>query len=114
MEQSGTFINGILNAAGEPCRDFIVVERTFRHTLLLANDKTLDKAQLDDPVYTDAAMIAKRITVTGLPDVTPEMILALEGEDGDVLSTALYTLDQRRAEFRNKQQVPPQDPAGTP
>lgn len=101
MNVTGTFPNGVINGQGEVCHEFVLNERTFRHSLELANDRNIDKELLVDPVYYDAAIIAKRLSVPGLDRLTPEMVLDLEGEDGDALAQAIMTLDQRRSEFRS-------------
>lgn len=101
MNVTGIFPNGVINDQGEVCKEFVLNERTFRHSLELANDRSIDKELLVDPVYYDAAIIAKRLTVTGLDCLSPEMVLELEGEDGDALAQAIMTLDQRRSEFRS-------------
>lgn len=101
MNIAGTFPNGINNAQGEACKEFVLNERTFRHSLELANDRNIEKELLVDPVYYDAAIIAKRLSVSGLDRLTPEMVLDLAGEDGDALAQAIMTLDQRRVEFRS-------------
>lgn len=103
MEQTGTFPYGIANDQGEICRDFVLKERTFRHTLELANDPSVNKDLLSDPAYYDAAVISKRLSVAGIAKLTPDMVLDLEGEDGDALANAIMTLDQRRSEFRKAQ-----------
>ncbi|MDA8428940.1 MAG: hypothetical protein M0T70_06755 [Geobacteraceae bacterium] len=107
MVQTSTFPNGILNDKGEACRDFILHERTFRHTLELANDPAIKKELLAAPAYYDAAIISKRLKVAGIDSLTPEMVLDLEGDDGDTLAQAMMDLDQRRAEFRSTQQAAP-------
>lgn len=112
MVQTGTFPNGIINDKGEACREFILAERTFRHTLELAGDPDVKKELLAAPAYYDAAIISKRLAVAGIQKMTPDMVLDLDGEDGDVLANAMMDLDQRRAEFRNQQQVAAQTAAG--
>ena len=111
MVHSGTFPNGIINAAGELCRDFTLCERTFRNTLELANDSTVDKELLVEPAYYDASILSKRLKVVGIDKLTPEMVLDLEGDDGDTLANAIMSLDQRRTEFRRTQQAAPETPA---
>ena len=101
MNVAGTFPNGIINGQGEACKEFVLNERTFRHSLELANDRGINKELLVDPVYYDAAIIAKRLTIPGLDSLTPDMVLDLDGEDGDALAQAIMTLDQRRSEFRS-------------
>jgi hypothetical protein len=108
MEQTGTFPNGITNDKGALCRNFTLAERTFRHTLELANDPAVKKELLSDPAYYDAAIISKRLKVNMIDTLTPEMVLDLEGDDGDTLAQAMMDLDQRRAEFRKKQQAAPE------
>jgi len=105
MVQTGTFPNGIINDKGEACRDFILHERAFRHTLELANDQAIKKELLASPTYYDAAIISKRLKVAGIDNMTPEMVLDLEGDDGDTLAQAMMDLDQRRADFRSSQQA---------
>lgn len=107
MVQTGTFPEGILNNKSEACRDFILHERTFRHTLELANDPAIKKELLADSTYYDAAILSKRLKVAGLDNLTPEMVLDLAGDDGDTLAQAMMDLDQRRSEFRRTQQQPP-------
>lgn len=112
MVQTGTLPSGIINAAGATCRDFILHERTFRHTLELANDLDIKKELLSSRVYYDAAIISKRLAVAGIDKVTPDMVLDLDGEDGDTLANAMMDLDQRRAEFRSQQQAAAQAAPG--
>lgn len=99
MEQTGTFPRGI-EIGGQFHREFALAPRLFRHTMELAYDPAVDKTLLADPVYYDAAIIARRLTVPGVAKVTPEMVLNLDGDDGDELATAIMSLDKRRAEFR--------------
>lgn len=113
MVQTGTFPNGIPNDKGELCRDFILHERTFRNTLELGNDPHIKREQLSDPVYYDAAIYSKRLKVAGIDKLTPEMVLDLEGVDGDELAGACVDLDHRRAEFRSQQQAAPKAAAGS-
>lgn len=112
MVQTGTFPNGITNDKGELCREFILQERTFRHTLELANDAAIKKELLVAPAYYDAAVLSKRLAVAGIGKMTPDMVLDLEGEDGDELANAIMDLDQRRTEFRSQQQAAAQASAG--
>lgn len=112
MVQTGTFPNGIVNDQGKPCAEFILHERTFRHTLELANDATIDKKLLSDSAYYDAAIISKRLKVAGIDNLTAEMVLDLDGADGDTLANAMMDLDQRRADFRKEQQAAAQAAAG--
>jgi len=74
---------------------------------VLANDPAIKKELLASPTYYDAAIISKRIKVAGIDNLTPEMVLDLEGDDGDTLAQAMMDLDQRRAEFRSTQQAAP-------
>lgn len=113
MVQTGTFPNGITNDKGEPCREFILQERTFRHTLELANDPAIKKELLASPAYYDAAIISKRLAVAGIDKMTVDMVLDLDGEDGDELANAMMDLDQRRDDFRKEQQTAAQAAAGT-
>jgi len=108
MEQTGTFPNGITDEEGAICRDFTLTERTFRHTLEVANDPAIKKELLSDASYYDAAIISKRLKIAGIDNLTPEMVLDLEGNDGDTLAQAMIDLDQRRAEFRKQQQAAPE------
>ncbi len=108
MEQTGSFPNGIINEKGAICREFTLVERTFRQILEVANDKAIKKELLSDPSYYDAAIISKRLKVTMIDYLTPEMVLDLEGDDGDTLAHAMMDLDQRREEFRKTQQAAPE------
>lgn len=107
MNVAGTFPNGIINGQGEACKEFTLNERAFRHTLELANDSTINKDLLGEPAYYDASIICKRLKVEGIDHLTPEMVLDLEGDDGDVLANAIMSLDQRRTEFRRTQQAAP-------
>lgn len=107
MVQTGIFPHGILNEKGEPCRDYILHERTFRHTLELANDPGINKDLINNSTYYDAAIYAKRLKVAGIDNLTPDMVLDLDAEDGDELAEAVTQLEQRREEFRNSQQTPP-------
>lgn len=113
MVQTDTFPNGITNDKGELCRDFILQERTFRHTLELANDPAIKKELLGSPAYYDAAIISKRLAVAGIDKLTPDMVLDLEGDDGDTLANAMMELDKRRAEFRSQQQTAQKTTAGS-
>jgi hypothetical protein len=105
MVQTGTFPNGIVNDKDAACREFILQERTFRNTLELANDPAIKKELLAVPAYYDAAIISKRLKVAGIDNLTPEMVLDLDGADGDTLAGAMMDLDQRRTEFRSEQQA---------
>lgn len=100
MQETGRFPIGVRNEAGELCTDFTLEERTFRHTLELANDKGIDRELLSNAVYYDAAVLSKRLQISGVKRVTPEMVLNLDGEDGDLLADAIMKLDARRGEFR--------------
>lgn len=104
MTESGTFPEGII-VDGKVCREFVLHERTFRCTLELANDPAIKRELLSTPAYYDAAIISKRLKVAGIDNLTPEMVLDLDGDDGDTLAQAMMALDQRRAEFRSTQQV---------
>ena len=108
MQETGTFPIGVINEAGEPCRDFTLDERTFRHTLELANDRTIKKEKLSDPAYYDAAIISKRLKIAGVTTVTPEMVLDLDGDDGDALASVMMQQDKRRSEFRGAKQAVPE------
>ncbi len=112
MVHTGTFLNGIINDKGIACREYILHERTFRNTLELANDPVIDKKLLSDTAYYDAAIISKRLKVAGINNVTPEMVLDLDGADGDTLGYAMFDLDQRREEFRSGQQAAQETAAG--
>lgn len=112
MVQTGTFPNGITNDKGELCREFILQERTFRNTLELGSDPAIKHSLLSDPVYYDASIYSKRLKVAGIDKLTPEMVLDLDGEDGDELAFSAVKLDQRRAEFRKEQQAAAQAAAG--
>jgi len=110
--ETGTFPHGILNEEGELCKAFVLHERTFRHSLQLANDPALKQELLVDPVYYDAAIISKRLTIAGIPAITPEMVLDLEGDNGDALANAMMALDKRRTEFRSANKAAPEAAAG--
>lgn len=105
MVETGTFIDGFVNKDGETCRAFTLEERTFRHTLELANDRSVDKALLAEGAYYDAAVISRRLKVAGIEQLTPEMVLELQGDDADVLTNAIMVLEKRRDEFRRAQQA---------
>lgn len=108
MHEPGTFPHGVTNEEGSICREFYVVERSFRHSLELAHDPAISNEKLQDPVYYDAAIISKRLQVPGVTRVTPEMVLDLLDDDADALTSSLMTLGSRRAEFRRKQQAAPE------
>jgi len=114
MDFTGTFPDGITNTKGEICRDFILQERTFRHTLELANDPAINKDLLGDYVYYDACIISKRLKVTGIEYLSPEMVLDLGGGDGDTLANAIMDLDKRRSDFRSAQQAAQKAPDSPP
>jgi hypothetical protein len=105
MEQSDTFLYGITTADGKVCREFVLAERTFRHSLEVVNDPSIAKHRLSDPTFYDAAILTKRLRVDGVEKLTPEQILDLDGEDGDILAQAMVGLDERRSEFRRAQQT---------
>ena len=112
MVQTGTFTTGITNESGAACREFILHERTFRNTLELANDPDMNTELLTDRSYYDAAVLSKRLKVAGITKLTPEMVLDLDGDDGDILATSLMELDKRRSEFRREQQAAQETAAG--
>ena len=105
MQITGTFLHGLAAADGSICRAFTLDERRFRHTLELANDSSINKDLLGEPAYYDASIICKRLKVEVIGHLTPEMVLDLEGDDGDVLASAIMSLAQRRDEFRRAQQA---------
>jgi hypothetical protein len=104
MEQPGKFPEGIVVEGVAYC-DFTLGEKTFRTTLEVGNDRTLDRKKLEDSVYYDACLFAKRLTVKGIEKLTPEQILDLSGPDGDELILAEVTLEKRRQEFRGAAQA---------
>jgi hypothetical protein len=114
MVQTGTFPFGINNDKDVLCSEYVLVERTFRHSLELANDPAIDSKLISDPVYYDAAMYSKRLKVAGIDRLTPDMVLDLAGDDADELASASVQLDKRRAEFRKSKQAASQAAAGTP
>lgn len=103
MTENGTFEYGIPDADGVMHREFSLSERTFRHTLAVANSPLVNRDRLVDPVYYDAAIYAQRLAVDGIDQLSPDQVLDLEGVDGDLLAHATMNLDKRRADFRAKQ-----------
>lgn len=105
MVETGTFPHGITNDKGELCREYILQERTFRNTLEIGHDPDVKKELISDTVYYDAAIYSKRLKVAGIDKLTVDMVLDLDGEDGDELASACVQLEFRRAEFRKGQQA---------
>jgi len=114
MQITGTFPNGVTTAEGDICKDFILQERTFRNTLELANDSAINKDLLKDPAYYDACIISKRLKVSGIEYLSPEVVLDLDGADGDTLADAIMDLDKRRSDFRSAQQAAQKAPDSPP
>lgn len=114
MDFTGIFPNGFITAEGDICKDFTLQERTFRNTLELANDPAINKDLLGDYVYYDACIISKRLKVTGIEYLSPEMVLDLDGADGDTLANAIMDLDKRRSDFRSAQQAAQKAPDSPP
>lgn len=105
MVHTGTFPNGIMNDKGELCREYILHERTFRHTLEIGHDPDIKTDLVSNALYYDAAIYSKRLKVAGIDKLTVDMVLDLDGEDGDELAAACVTLEHRRAEFRRARQT---------
>ncbi|GFO67879.1 hypothetical protein GMLC_14580 [Geomonas limicola] len=112
MEQAGKFPEGIIVDGVCHC-DFTLVEKTFRTTLEVSNDPTIDRKLMDDNAYYDACLYAKRLKVKGLDKLTPEQVLDLSGPDSDELILAEVTLEKRRQAFRDAAQAASKDP-GSP
>jgi len=110
MQLTGTFPEGIV-VDGICYREITLTEHQFRHTMELASDPTTDVKRLEDPVYYQAAILARRLKVNLLPvPVTPDMILELSGVDGDELARVASTLEQQRKAFRDAAQAAPPGP----
>jgi hypothetical protein len=110
MVEQGTFPEGLL-VEGRLYREFILDEQKFRHTLEIMNDPTTGN-KVEDPTWYSAALLAKRLTVEGLSEVTPEMVLDLSGPDGDELTRVSIDLENRRQEFRSTAQAAAEASAG--
>lgn len=113
MVETGTLIDGIMDATGAVHREFTLDEERFRHSLEIANDKAISALATADSVFYQAALLAKRLTVQGIETVTPDMILDLSGEDGDLLMQANGRLDDKRKAFRDAAQAAPEKTGGT-
>jgi len=100
MEHKGTFLIGI-EVEGEFHKEFLLQEERFKHKLEVFTDHTIAREALVDPAFMAAAVLAKRLTVTGIARVTPEMVLDLFPEDGNELGMAGATIVQRRRDFRS-------------
>lgn len=111
MTESGTFTHGI-EVDGQHYRAFTLEEEIFGHTIEVMNDTSLDRAQLVNPTYYAAALLATRLTVEGIDTVTPEMIIGLSREDGMTLLTLSAELDDRRALCRGEAEAAAQGHAG--
>ncbi len=103
MTETGQLPEGIV-VDGRVCRDFVIDEQRFRHTLEIMNDPASGE-KVEDPVWFSAALLARRLSVVGVDRVTPEMVLDLSGPDGDELTRATLQLEQRRREFRSSAQA---------
>lgn len=107
MQLTGTFPEGVI-IDGQLFCDFILTEHQFRHTMALASDPAVDVKKLDDPVYYQAAVMAKRLQLVDGPDsLTPEQILDLSGADGQELIAVAGDLEQQRKAFRDAAQAAP-------
>lgn len=116
MDITGTFPEGIL-VNGTLLTDFVLEEHQFRHSLELASDPAIELQRLDDPVYYQAAVLSRRLVVSGLGrPLTPGEVMGLSGADGQAVMAAAATLEQRRKAFRGAAQAAaagPDSPAET-
>jgi hypothetical protein len=122
----GTFTHGIFcqsdkseksdpsdQPQGKYYKTFALEEETMRHTLMVANDTTIDygRAASDDAYY-HACLLAARLKVEGVEKVTGEMVEALSRVDGRQLIQLSNKLEERRELFRKETEAPPQGRAG--
>jgi hypothetical protein len=114
MEIAGRFPEGIITADGRIFRDFMLLEQTFRTTLEIAHDQSIDKDLLDDEVYYSACLMAKRLTVDGIDNLSPEQVLDLSAEDAAELINKTSILERQRANFRDAAQAAAEKGAGAP
>ena len=104
MSQSHIFADGILHE-GQLCTQFTLEPETFGHTLALLSNPQIDVERLQDEAYHRACLFAQRLTIEGVPNVTPDIVLGLSGTDGRLLLAADANLMQRRLEFRSQAQT---------
>ncbi|NVO00761.1 MAG: hypothetical protein HXX17_15705 [Geobacteraceae bacterium] len=84
-------------------RNFILEEEVGKHTFDVMNDDTLDRERLaNDPGYYSAALLASRIKLQGIENVTPEIVQDLHPLDLKYLLGEAADLDQRRDLFRSE------------
>lgn len=110
MVESGIFPEGIVVEGRLHC-DFTLDEQKFRHTLEVMNDPATG-SKVVDSVWYSAALLARRLSVVGIPVITPDMVLDLSGPDGDELTRASIELELRRKEFRSAAQAASETAAG--
>ncbi len=111
MTEAGTFTHGIV-VDGQVCREFVLAEEVFGHTIEVMNDTSLDREALKTPAYYASALLAKRLTVAGIAAVTPEMVIGLSRDDGMQLLVLSAELDDRRQLFRSQTEAAAQGCAG--
>ena len=114
MNVTGTFPEGIITEDGRICREYVLEEQLFRHTLEIAHDKDIEQEAVNDQVYYSACLLSKRFTIAGIQKVTPAMILNLSAQDGVELANATFTLENQRSNFRSAAQAAEKERAGAP
>jgi hypothetical protein len=120
LTEPGAFAHGVLHQ-GRYYKSFVLEEDTMRHALLVSNDHTLDFRRLagdeakgipSDDAYYSACILAKRLKVDGVANTTPEQVLNLSRQDGQLLLGLSARLEQRRELFRSEAAAAAQGPAG--
>lgn len=108
---TGTFPEGMIHE-GKLYREFSLAPETFRHSLSLMSDPSVNVSQLHDDAYFRAAMFAQRLIVPGVQHISPDMVLDLSGDDGQEILTASNELMKRRQEFRSSLEAATQNAGG--
>jgi hypothetical protein len=120
LVEPGIFTHGVLSG-GKYFTAFVLAEDTMLHTLMVSNDSSLDFRRLSgdeendipaDESYYSACILAKRLQVEGVKQVTPEMIMGLSRQDGQLLLAKSALLEQRREEFRKAAAASPEGHPG--
>ena len=100
MEETGTLPVGI-DHGGQVCTQFVLREQIVADGIEVLESTDAERAVASDAFY-GVCIMAKRLRVTGIPEVTTQMVMGMNQLDFDALHKAEKRLDQRRLEFRGQ------------
>ena len=110
MKEKGNLPVGI-EYQGQTCTQFTLREQIVADAIEILESQDAKRALASDNYY-GVCVMAKRLKIAGIPEITPAMVMAMNQLDYDEVHKAEQRFDQRRLEFRSQGGTGSPDPPG--